>query len=306
MAIELYEAAELALRDTVERCRAVLGRVNDGLVRPDEAEGWINEHLLDLLGALDDAFTSAPDPRDDPRGLVERAEQALDDLEELFEASPGMLVRDSLGVRGSRAFLRARVAHADQVVRMVAVVGSWEDTTPALAPLRMRRQAIETFEQAAQLNLRGGFLTRLVRAGLRAFGPRWAVDLAVNYLDRHLVDHDHWDLVLAAMDELAAWAAATELHGIPAEFQRRAVSALIEIAGHPELTQWAVCRVPLHRISMSDRHELSELLADRYEVMPLGWTSESHEEGTVALEVTYLLALEKAASTWPGAAGTAH
>lgn len=186
------------------------------------------------------------------------------------------------------------------MVRLVATAISWEETTPALAPLRVRRHAIQTLEQTAQMSLQGSFMARMVHAGLRAFGPRWAVDLAATYLERHLSDSSYWDLVLAAMDELAAWAAATDLHGIPPEFQRRAISALIEIAGHPELTQWAVSRIPLHRVSMADRRDLSELLSDRYEVMPLDWVSDTQEEGTLTIEVTYLRALEQAQASWPG------
>lgn len=306
MAIEQYEAAELALLNAMDGCREVFARVDGGLVSPDHAEGSVNEYLLGLLEALDDAFTSTPDPRDDPRAMVARTEQSLDDLAQLFDTRPDLALRDSPGVSGARGFLRSRIAQADQIVQLLAVVVSWEQATPALAPLRVRRHAIETLELATQLTLQGGFLTRMVHAGLHAFGPRWAIDLAARYLDRHLVDREFWNLLLVAMDELAAWAAATQLHGIPDEFRRRSISALIEIAGHPELTEWAIIRVPLHRLTQPDRRELGGLLADRYEVMPIDWVSDAQEDATAAVEVAYLKTLEHTVVTWPGAVGRAE
>jgi hypothetical protein len=300
LAIEVYEAAELAVTETVGKCRAVLEHLSNGLITPEEAEGWVNELVLSMLEALDDAFTSSPDPRDDPGGLVHRAGEAANEIERLFDEHPGLLLRTPSGVAGARGFLASRVDHADEVVRLVAVIAAWEDTAPALAPLRVRRRATETLDQAARMRLRGGVLERMVRAGVRAFGPRWTVNLAGTYLDRHVEDEAYWGLVLVAMDELSAWAAATELHGVPPEFQRRAISALIEIAGHPELTQWAVSRIPLHRVTRADRRELAELLQDWYEVMPVDWISEAQQDGTVSIEVTYLRALEEADASWPG------
>lgn len=305
MAIEEYAAAERSLMETIEKCQTVMGHVDNGLLRPDEAEGWVNELLLDLLGSLDDAFTSSPDPRDDTSGLLARIRGTLEALAGLLEDHPTIPTRTSDTVRRTLWSVESRVAHADDVIRMVAGVNSWEQATPALAPLRVRRQALETLDEATRLRLKGRFLTRMVRAGLRAFGPRWAVNLATHFLDRHLTDRDFWGLVMVAMDELAAWAAATELQGIPPEFQRRAISALIEIAGHPELTEWAVIRVPLHRLSLVDRRELGELLVDRYEVMPTGWISDVQADGTEALEVAYLRVLDQAAVSWPGAVGRA-
>ena len=195
---------------------------------------------------------------------------------------------------------------ADNAVRMARGVISWEHVTSASSPFRAARHALKGFEEALRMTLQGGFLARMVRAGMRAFGPRWAVNLAAHYLDQHLTDRSYWDLVLVAMDELSAWAAATDLHGIPDEFQRRAISVLIEIAGHPDLTEWAVSRIPMHRLSRADRRELSELLADRYQVMPIDWVTDTQEDGTVAIEVAYLQSLERTVASWPGAAERAQ
>jgi hypothetical protein len=305
MAIEAYAAAEQAVEDTLAKCQAVADRVDDGLLRPLEAVGWVNELMLDLLGILDDAFTSSPDPRDDTNGLVRCARQALEDVVGVLEDHPSIPLRTADTVRSTIGSVESRLAHADEVVRLVAVVISWEHATPALAPLRVRRQALDALDDATQMRLQGGFVTRMVRAGLRALGPRWAVNLAAHYLDQHVTDREYWGLVIMALDELSAWSAATELHGIPEEFQRRAVSSLIEVAGHPELTEWAINRVPLHRLSTADRRELSGLLLDRYEVMPTDWISDIQEDATEALEVAYLRALEQAALSWPGAPGRA-
>ncbi len=302
MAIEQYAAAEQSLREIMEKCQDVMGQFDNGLLGPDRVEGWVNELLLDLLATIDDAFTSAPDPRDDTSGLVLRTRAALEEVASMLDARPTIPSRTSDTVRRSIRFIESRMEHADDVVRTVAVVISWETASPVLAPLRVRSQALEALDDATRMAPQGGFLTRMVRAGMRAFGPRWAVNLAEHYLDRHLTDREYWDLVLVAMDELSAWAAATDLHGVPEEFQRRAISALIEIAGHPELTEWAVNRVPLHRLSLSDRRELAELLADRYDMMPIDWVSDAEADGTQAIEVAYLRALERTSAGWPGAA----
>jgi hypothetical protein len=306
MAIEEYAAAEQALGEAIKRCQTTLGRVDSGLVRPDEAASWVNEYMLELVAFVDDAFTSAPDPRDNPSGLVAHTLQRLEEIAALLDNHPAIPTGTSHAALRTSWFIESRVAQADEVVRMIVVVISWEQATPALAPLRVRRQALASLDEATQMVLKGGFLARMVRAGMRAFGPRWAVNLAAHYLDQHLTDRSYWDLVLVAMDEISAWAAATDLHGIPDEFQRRAISALIEIAGHPDLTEWAVSRIPMHRLSQADRRELGELLADRYEVMPIDWVSDTQEDGTVAIEVAYLQSLERTVASWPGAAERAQ
>ncbi len=299
MAIEQFEAAESQASTIVEWCLEVLRHLDNGLITPEEAEIGVDERVTHLLGALDEVFTSSPDPRDDLAGLVLRTQAAIGEVERLFDEHPGTL-RTPPCVWRVRGFLESRAHQADEVVRLAAVIAAWEDADPALAPRRRRLQAVQTLDQAAQLHLKGSVLKRMVRAGLHAFGPRWAVDLAASYLDHHMADKSYWELVLGAMDELAAWASATELYGIPSAFQRRAISALIEIAGYPELTQWAVSRVPLHRLTGTDRRELAELLSDWYSVMPIDWISEPQKDGTLAIEVTYLRALEGAATSWPG------
>lgn len=305
MAIEEYAAAEQALKATIENCKDLMVRLDNGLLGPERVEGWVNELLLNLLGTIDDAFTSAPDPREDTSGLVARTRAALEEVASMLDDRPTVPGPTADTVRSGIRFIEKRVAHADDVVEMVGVVISWEQAPPVLAPLRVRRQALEELDRAFRMRLQGGFLTRMTRAGMGAFGPRWAVNLAAHYLDQYLTDREYWDLVLAAMDELSAWAAATQLHGVPPEFQRRAISALLEIAGHPELTEWGINRVPLHRLSLADRRELAELLSDRYAVMPINWVSDAQDDGTEALEVAYMRALEQTATSWPGAVGRA-
>jgi hypothetical protein len=59
-------------------------------------------------------------------------------------------------------------------------------------------------------------------------------------------------------------------------------------------------RMPLHRLDRADVSELSTLMADRHEVMPIDWISERHQYGTLAIEVAYLRALDAESSAWPG------
>jgi hypothetical protein len=298
VAIEQYAVAEQAPQETIEKCQTVMGQFDGGLLGPDQVEAWVNELLLDLLAAVDNAFTSAPAPRDNNSGLVARTRAALEDIAGMLDDRAAIPSLTSDAVRRAHWFIESRVGHADDVIRMVVVVISREQATPVLAPLRVRQKAVEALNEAIRMQPLGGCMTRMVRAGMGAF-------IAEHHLDRHLTDRAVWDLVLIAMDEVSAWAAAPDPHGVPEEFRPRASSALIEIAGHPEVTKWAVTRVPLHRLFLSDRREPEELLADRYEVMPIDWVSDAAVDGTQAIEVAYLRALEETSAGWPGSAGRA-
>jgi hypothetical protein len=113
-------------------------------------------------------------------------------------------------------WLTFRSTNADTLLRLLAIRAVWDDRAPALAPPRVRKAAVATIDEAVSVRIHGDFVPGLVGVAMRTFGPRLAVTLVTNYLENHRASHTHWKLVLVALDELAAWATATELHGVPA------------------------------------------------------------------------------------------
>lgn len=293
------QAQLAALSDRLRKCRQLY---EDGLITAAELGAQFNYSLNRLAVSLDAALMSAPDPRVDLIVLVEGALRIADLVKSLAEVNNRTVVdKVSAGAEYLRSWVRRRVAFAEESVRMLATVSAWESMEPHLASPRLREAAVATLTASWLTGALEQFQARAVRAAMGALGPRLVVDLAEEYLTHHVNSLPRWGQLLVAMDELAAWAAATDSLGVPDVFRTRSVATLIELAGHPELTEWATMRLPLHRLSQADCRELAQLLADRGEVMPIDWISEPDQWATQAVEVAYLRSLDRARATWPGA-----
>jgi hypothetical protein len=151
------------------------------------------------------------------------------------------------------------------------------------------------------------FRRRIITSAGRALGASLLRDVALASVRRDLDERPEGvgplfgADALCAMDQLAGWAASTD----PALVSRtpgslveprsvRARRALIELAGVPDLTPWALARLPFHRLDHIDREALRELVRIRDEVFPEAWVDDGDNWATIAVELSLLQALDAA------------
>lgn len=290
MTHEMYERAQWRIEQFNGWCDALELTLAQGEEEFQARWLGVGADFLRLLQSVDEALTSSPDPRDDLLALVESADQSL--------ARAGRLPGHEQDATRWRQWLRAREAKSAEVFRLMAVKAAWDDLEPTLAPLRVRRAALAEIRSVEKTLTLGNLGQRMMRSGMRAFGPRLVKNWADMFLEGDRASKWLWDVLRTGLDELGAWGAATE--GVSKDFSNRAVLMLIEIAGHPELAAWAMPRVPLHRLDRVGRRELAELWSDRTETMAVDWIDEQQVIASQAVEVVYLRSLDLMEGTWPG------
>jgi hypothetical protein len=183
---------------------------------------------------------------------------------------------------------------------LVALVLTWE-AAPARRDARVVCfQEAERIAFAVDFGVSNDFLQRMVLAGLQAFGPQLVVALGHAYVREHRESRTFWDLVILALDEVAAWSAATERTSLPDGFQVGSTEALLDLADDKVLSMWVVPRLPLHRLTRDQLRRLGELIQHRDRPLPLDEVGDDAELCMGSLESSYLWALEATTTRWPG------
>lgn len=298
MAEDAYGAAMAAIEGIDSGLLRTWADYEAGLITTSEVRDGSVELLYATAEPLVAAIMAAPDPRDDFEALFRAARGAADRVEARLGGEPDQRI-DRF-----RRWLSGLVHRADDLLHVKSEVAGWADAQPRLAPLALRSAAVATLTRGRRAGTTPDFNAEAVTTAMRALGPRLLVTLAEDFLASDPPDRAAWDQLLVALDEVACWAAATAGHGVPFEFAERACAVLLEVAGHPELTHWAVARLPVHRLSRADRAELGVLLSDRAEVMPFDWIPEADQLATATVEVAYLRTLDAVGGQeWPGQRG---
>ena len=300
MTIETNAAAFTAASDVVLTCAALVDRVAAGSMDADRVNRALTLHLARLMDVLDEAFTSAPDPRDNTDQLVRFVRRSFEEIAELLTTRPDLPRPDDTFLPSAIRWLDDRVEHAQDRGGLVATAAAWEESPPRLAGRFTCFEAAERIASAVDLGVRNGLLQRMALAGLQAFGPQLAVSLGHAYVREHRESRTFWDLVIVALDEVAAWAAATERTSLPEGFQVGSVEALLDLADHEVLSMWVVPRLPLHRLTREQLHRLGELIRERDRPRPIDEVGSDAELCTGSLEASYLWALEARTTRWPG------
>lgn len=300
MTTETHKAAFAAASDLVLTCASLVDRAAAGSIDAERVNRALTLHLARLIDALDRALTSTADPRDNTDVLVRFVRGSLEEVAELLATRRDLPTPEQTFLPSATRWLDDRVDHAQDTAELVALVLAWEAAPARRAARVVCFQEAERIAFAVDLGVTNDLLQRMVLAGLQAFGPQLVVALGHAYVREHRESRTFWDLVVLALDEVAAWSAATERTLLPDGFQVGSLEALLDLADDKVLSMWVVPRLPLHRLTRDQLRRLGELIQHRDRPLPIDEVGDDGELCTGSLESSYLWALEAKTTRLPG------